>query len=61
MFLEELISEKQNELSERRQMTELVVHHQHVAEARQNQTKLLQSLIGRFFVAAAIYLFYFQS
>ncbi|XP_037795109.1 dentin sialophosphoprotein-like [Penaeus monodon] len=45
MFLEELISEKQNELSERRQMTELVVHHQHVAEARQNQTKLLQSLI----------------
>ncbi|XP_063596022.1 putative mediator of RNA polymerase II transcription subunit 26 [Penaeus indicus] len=45
MFLEQLISEKQNELSERRQMTELVVHHQHVAEARQNQTELLQSLI----------------
>ncbi|XP_047499572.1 dentin sialophosphoprotein-like [Penaeus chinensis] len=45
MFLEQLISEKQKELSERRQMTEIVVHHQHVAEARQNQTELLQRLI----------------
>lgn len=45
MFLEVLISEKQNELSERRQMTELVAHLQHVTEASQSQTELLQNLI----------------
>ncbi|XP_042856560.1 dentin sialophosphoprotein-like [Penaeus japonicus] len=44
-FLEQLIGEKQNEVSERRQMTELVVHHQHVTEASQSQTELLRTLI----------------
>lgn len=58
MFLEVLISEKQNELSERRQMTELVAHLQHVTEASQSQTELLQNLIGRMFVATAVDLFY---
>ncbi|XP_042226817.1 bromodomain-containing protein DDB_G0270170-like [Homarus americanus] len=44
-FLEQLVNEKQLELSEKTQMTDLILHHQSVNEAHKLQTDLLQELV----------------
>lgn len=43
-FLEHLVSEKQEEVSELKQKTDILVHHQRVTEAYGLQTKLLEAL-----------------
>lgn len=47
IFLEQLVSEKQEEVSELKQKTDILVHHQRVNEAFGMQMKLLQALGGK--------------
>lgn len=45
-FIEQLSSEKEMELSELRQKSNLILHHQLASDAYQAQMKLLQALVG---------------
>ncbi|KAK8740522.1 hypothetical protein OTU49_002953 [Cherax quadricarinatus] len=45
LFLEQLVNEKQRELSERKQVRDLILHHQRVSEAHKMQSDLLQTVV----------------